>query len=81
METIIATGLFATCMAIMAIGVIMGGKPVKKGCGTDPVTGEKLGYCVCEAERKEPCCERDEEECSYGCETGCEEPDNTSTRP
>jgi hypothetical protein len=79
METIVATGLFALCMILMAVGVIVGGKPVKKGCGTDPVTGERLGYCVCEAEGKEPCCGRDEEECSFGRETAGNNRDHGST--
>lgn len=79
METIIATGLFAICMLIMAVGVIVGGKPVKKGCGTDPLTGERLGYCVCEAEGKEPCCELDDEECVHVLDTTGSETSNETT--
>jgi len=66
METLIATGIFALCMAGLALGFIAKGKPVKKTCGVDPATGEALGYCLCEAEGREPCCDQEEDSCLYG---------------
>jgi hypothetical protein len=52
METLIATiAIFGVCMGVMAIGLLKG-RPVRKDCGLDPVTGERITDCVCAATGK-----------------------------
>jgi len=55
MEALIATAVFAACMAVMGIGVFLKGRPLRKDCGLDPATGERMGYCGCAATGKESC--------------------------
>ena len=50
----VTLGVIGLCMAIMAVGVILKGKAVRKDCGLDPISGERVGHCRCADEGAEP---------------------------
>jgi len=48
MNFVLTLILFGTCFILMAIGLIIAKKPLKKGCSTDPED------CACLKEGKDP---------------------------
>lgn len=54
MTYVISAALFGTVVAIMAVGVMMGGSPLKGSCG-----GKGGPECVCDDFERRKCAARD----------------------